>query len=133
MFASKKQNTTIIAEGLKIVGSVATDGLVEVYGQVDGEMRCASVVISRQAHVAGTMVAENEIDLETRLKEVFIRSGFQGSFTVVTDYEVQPGDCRLEWDGGGAERQHGRPQPQHVLAAAGATAGRRADRAPPLL
>jgi flagellar assembly protein FliH len=51
------------------------------------------------------MIAE---DLETRLKEVFIRSGFQGSFTVVTDYEVQPGDCRLEWDGGGAERDEAR-------------------------
>lgn len=51
------------------------------------------------------MIAE---DLETRLKEVFARSGFQGTFTVVTDYEVQPGDCRLEWEGGGADRDEAR-------------------------
>jgi flagellar assembly protein FliH len=51
------------------------------------------------------MIAE---DLETRLKDVFARSSFQGSFTVVTDYEVQPGDCRLEWDGGGADRDEAR-------------------------
>ncbi len=51
------------------------------------------------------MIAE---DLQVRLKEVFERSSFQGSYTVVTDYEVQPGDCRLEWDGGGAERSEAR-------------------------
>lgn len=51
------------------------------------------------------MIAE---DLETRLRDVFARSGFQGTFTVVTDYEVQPGDCRIEWDGGGADRDEAR-------------------------
>lgn len=51
------------------------------------------------------MIAE---DLDARLKEVFGRSSFQGRFTVVTDYEVQPGDCRLEWDGGGADRDETR-------------------------
>lgn len=51
------------------------------------------------------MIAE---DLDTRLKDVFSRSSFQGTFTVVTDYEVQPGDCRLEWDGGGADRDEAR-------------------------
>ncbi|MGE3333874.1 MAG: FliH/SctL family protein [Rhodospirillaceae bacterium] len=47
-------------------------------------------------------------DLEARLTDVFARSSFQGTFTVVTDYEVQPGDCRLEWEGGGAERNEAR-------------------------
>lgn len=51
------------------------------------------------------MIAE---DLDVRLKDVFARASFQGSYTVVTDYEIQPGDCRLEWDGGGAERDEGR-------------------------
>jgi cytoskeletal protein CcmA (bactofilin family) len=61
MFASKKQNVAIFAEGLKVVGSVTTDGSVKVYGEVDGEMRCASVVVSRQAHVAGNMIAEQVV------------------------------------------------------------------------
>ena len=47
-------------------------------------------------------------DLEERLKDVFMRASFQGSYTVITDYELQPGDCRLEWDGGGAERNEAR-------------------------
>jgi len=47
-------------------------------------------------------------DLEERLKDVFVRAGFQGTYSVVTDYEIQPGDCRLEWDGGGAQRDEAR-------------------------
>ena len=47
-------------------------------------------------------------DLEMRLKDAFARASFQGSYSVVTDYELQPGDCRLEWDGGGAERSEAR-------------------------
>lgn len=60
MFASKKQKTTI-AEGLKIVGSVTTDGIVEVNGHVDGEMHCASIIVSSTGHVFGTLTAENII------------------------------------------------------------------------
>jgi flagellar assembly protein FliH len=47
-------------------------------------------------------------DLQERLKEVFMRASFQGTYSVITDYELQPGDCRLEWDGGGAERNEAR-------------------------
>jgi cytoskeletal protein CcmA (bactofilin family) len=61
MFASKKQNVAIFAEGLKVVGSITTDGVVEVYGAVEGEMRCASVIVSRQAHVAGNMIADHVV------------------------------------------------------------------------
>ena len=61
MFASKKQNTTVIAEGLKIVGSVTADGLVEVNGEVDGEMHCTSLVVARSAFVAGTIAAEHVV------------------------------------------------------------------------
>jgi flagellar assembly protein FliH len=47
-------------------------------------------------------------DLEGRIKDVFARAGFQGSYTVVADYELQPGDCRVEWEGGGADRDEKR-------------------------
>lgn len=47
-------------------------------------------------------------DLNERLKEVFMRASYQGTYSVITDYELQPGDCRLEWDGGGAERNEAR-------------------------
>jgi flagellar assembly protein FliH len=47
-------------------------------------------------------------DLETRLQDVMAKSGFRGTFSVVADYELQPGDCRIEWDGGGADRDETR-------------------------
>jgi len=56
MFGSKDRGT-VIAKGLKIVGSVTAEGLVEVNGQVDGELHCTSLIISRGAHVAGTIAA----------------------------------------------------------------------------
>ena len=60
MFASK-QRGTLIAKGLKIVGSVTAEGLVEVNGQIDGELHCTSLVIARGAHVNGTVAAERVV------------------------------------------------------------------------
>ena len=60
MFASK-QRRTIIAEGLKIMSSVTAEGLVEVNGQIEGELHCISLIISRKAHVAGTIQAERVV------------------------------------------------------------------------
>ncbi len=60
MFAPRKQKTTM-AEGLKIVGSVTTDGIVEVHGQIEGELHCSSIIVSSTGQVAGTLVAENVV------------------------------------------------------------------------
>ena len=60
MFASRKRGT-LIAKGLKIVGSVTAEGLVEVNGQIDGELHCTSLVIARGAHVNGTVAAERVV------------------------------------------------------------------------
>jgi cytoskeletal protein CcmA (bactofilin family) len=60
MFASKHRGT-VIAKGLKIVGRVTAEGLVEVNGQIEGEMHCTSVIVSRGAHVCGTISAERVI------------------------------------------------------------------------
>lgn len=47
-------------------------------------------------------------DVEARLAEVMQRSNFLGDVSVVPDYELQPGDCRVEWSGGGADRNEAR-------------------------
>src|SRR6516225_7513643 len=60
MFASK-QPRTVIAKGLKIVGSVTAEGLVEVNGQIDGELHCSSLVIARGAHINGIVAAERVV------------------------------------------------------------------------
>jgi len=54
---------------------------------------------------AHAMIVE---DLKPSLAEVFTRAGFQGTHTIVADYELQPGDSRIEWSGGGAERSETR-------------------------
>ena len=60
MFASKERGT-VIAKGLKIVGSVTAEGLIEVNGQIEGEIHCTSLVVSRGAHVSGTIAAERVV------------------------------------------------------------------------
>ena len=60
MFASKERGT-VIAKGLKIVGSVTAEGLIEVNGQIEGEIHCTSLVVSRGAHVSGTIAADRVV------------------------------------------------------------------------
>ena len=60
MFGTK-QRGTVIAKGLKIVGSVTAEGLVEVNGQIDGELHCTSLIIAPGAHVNGTVAAERVV------------------------------------------------------------------------
>ena len=60
MFGSK-QRGKVIAKGLKIVGSVTAEGLVQVDGQIDGELHCTFLVITRGAYVNGTVAAERVV------------------------------------------------------------------------
>ena len=60
MFASKRQST-VIDKGFKIVGTITTEGSVEIRGELDGEMRCGSVVVSHDAHVTGSIFADTVV------------------------------------------------------------------------
>ena len=60
MFGSK-QRGKVIAKELKIVGSVTAEGLVQVDGQIDGELHCTLLVIARGAHVNGTVAAKRVV------------------------------------------------------------------------
>jgi cytoskeletal protein CcmA (bactofilin family) len=60
MFALKHKGT-VIAKGIKIVGSVTAEGLVEVNGQIDGELHGTSLIIARGAHVTGTISAKRVV------------------------------------------------------------------------
>jgi cytoskeletal protein CcmA (bactofilin family) len=65
MFASRRftsrERGTVIAKGLKIVGSVSAEGLVDVNGQIEGELRCTSLFIARGAHINGIVTAERVV------------------------------------------------------------------------
>ena len=60
MFASR-QRGTVIAKGLKIVGSVTAEGLVEVNGQIVAAGAGWLSPPSRGAHVTGIVAAERVV------------------------------------------------------------------------
>src|SRR4029453_13696027 len=60
MFASKRKST-VIAEGLKIIGNVSADGAVEVNGQVEGDLHCTSLTVSPKALINGGINARSVV------------------------------------------------------------------------
>ena len=59
MFARRRE--TVIAEGLKIIGSVTAEGVVEVNGQIEGDLQCTSLIISPKACISGGVQAERVV------------------------------------------------------------------------
>lgn len=46
-------------------------------------------------------------DVQKRLLDIAARKGMTGSIEVIAEAGMAPGDCRIEWAGGGAERHTG--------------------------
>jgi cytoskeletal protein CcmA (bactofilin family) len=59
MFGSRRK--TVIAKGLKIEGRVTAEGLVELNGQIEGELHGKSLIISRGAFVKGAVSADQVV------------------------------------------------------------------------
>jgi cytoskeletal protein CcmA (bactofilin family) len=60
MFGSRRGGT-VIGDGLTILGSVTAEGLVEVNGQIEGDLHCTSIIISRKAQIVGRITAERVV------------------------------------------------------------------------
>jgi cytoskeletal protein CcmA (bactofilin family) len=60
MFASKRIST-VIAEGLRIIGNVSADGAVQVNGQIDGDLNCTSITVSPKALINGGVKARSVV------------------------------------------------------------------------
>ena len=56
-----RRRGTITAEGLKIIGSVTAEGLVEVNGHIEGDLHCTSLVISPKASISGGVEADRVV------------------------------------------------------------------------
>jgi cytoskeletal protein CcmA (bactofilin family) len=56
-----RRRSSIVGRGLQVVGNVTAEGLVKVYGQIEGELRCASLIVSRNGQVKGKIKAEKAI------------------------------------------------------------------------
>src|SRR5262245_246266 len=59
VFGSRRK--TVIAKGLKIKGQVTAEGLVELNGQIEGELHGKSLIISRGALVKGAVSADQVV------------------------------------------------------------------------
>ena len=60
MFASKR-TSTVIAEGLRIIGNISADGAVRVNGQIDGDLNCTSITVSPKALITGAIKARSVV------------------------------------------------------------------------
>lgn len=89
----------------KLLPPVAHHHASETIGEFVREVLPLATSEPRLVVRVHSMIVE---DLEQRLHDIMSRSGFRGSFAVVPDYELQPGDCRIDWDGGGADRDEAR-------------------------
>jgi cytoskeletal protein CcmA (bactofilin family) len=56
-----RRRGTIIAEGLKITGSVTAEGLVEVCGHIEGDLHCTSLFVSPKASISGGVEADRVV------------------------------------------------------------------------
>jgi cytoskeletal protein CcmA (bactofilin family) len=89
MFRSK-QDKTVIGQGFKIMGSVSADGVVQVNGQIEGDLSCASLIVSPGARIVGAVTAEH-VEVNGTVEgpiyggDVVLRSGAR----VVGDIEHQ--------------------------------------------
>ena len=91
MFGSKNEGT-VIAKGLKIVGSVTAEGLVEVHGQIDGELHGTSLVVAKGAHVTGTITAQRIVVDGTVVGPI------QGGEVILKSHANVTGDLRHPLD-----------------------------------
>ena len=60
MFGSRR-GRTVIGDGLKILGNVTADGLVEINGQIEGDLHCTALIVSPKAQIVGSITAERVV------------------------------------------------------------------------
>src|SRR5262249_12767264 len=59
--SSSKMVPSIIGEDLTITGNVASKGEIQVDGEIQGDIRCSSLLLGDKAHVKGGVVAEDVV------------------------------------------------------------------------
>ena len=79
---------SIIAAELRIIGTVASDGVVHVEGRVDGDIRCAELTIGAEGRIHGQVSAKvvhvlGTVDGGIRAKKVLIAAGARVSGEVI--------------------------------------------------
>ena len=84
--SASKMVPSIIGEDLTIRGNVTSKGEVQVDGEIEGDIRCGSLLIGDKARVMGGVVAE----------DVVVRGNIVGSITGLR--VTLQGQCHVEGD-----------------------------------
>jgi cytoskeletal protein CcmA (bactofilin family) len=83
---ASKMVPTIIGEDLTIKGNVLSKGEIQVDGEIEGDLRCGSLLIGDKAQVRGSVAAE----------DVVVRGHIVGSITGLRI--TLQGQCHVEGD-----------------------------------
>jgi len=57
----RRRHVTVIAEGLNIVGNVSAEGMVELHGQIEGELQCTALRVSQRGRVKGKIISQDVV------------------------------------------------------------------------
>jgi len=57
----RRRHVTVIAEGLNIVGNVQAEGMVEMHGQIEGELQCTALRVSQRGRVKGKIISQDVV------------------------------------------------------------------------
>jgi len=52
---------TVVGDGLKIFGNVTAEGLIEINGQIEGDLHCTSLIVSPKGRIVGSITAEQVV------------------------------------------------------------------------
>jgi cytoskeletal protein CcmA (bactofilin family) len=56
-----RRGRTVIGDGLKILGNVTAEGLIEINGQIEGDLHCTSLIVSPKGRIVGCITAEQVV------------------------------------------------------------------------
>jgi cytoskeletal protein CcmA (bactofilin family) len=55
----KAMSPSVIAENMNVLGNIVSDGLLDIDGRVDGNVRAHTVTVRENARINGDLIAEN--------------------------------------------------------------------------
>ena len=76
-----------ISRGMTIVGKISSEGTIQVFGQIEGELRALTVLINEGAKVEGDVVAE-ELTIGGRVKGTIHANRVKLNSTAVVEGDI---------------------------------------------
>jgi cytoskeletal protein CcmA (bactofilin family) len=56
-----RRDRTVIGDGLKILGNVTAEGLIEINGQIEGDLYCTSLIVSPKGRIVGSITTQQVV------------------------------------------------------------------------